>query len=75
MRSKRLSEETHEAANGGPFVFVCAAISSRHWTRPRRIGQTGAHFPKSALHRRNSFSRTSERHGHWKIYILVPLSI
>ena len=27
-----------------------------------------AHFPKSALHRRNTFSRTSESYGHWQIY-------
>src|SRR5262249_17695011 len=27
-----------------------------------------AHFPKSALHRPNTFSRTSESHGHQQIH-------
>src|SRR5581483_8847594 len=28
------------------------------------LDRTSAHFPKSALHRRNTFSRTSESYGH-----------
>jgi hypothetical protein len=40
-----------------------------------RDSLTRAHFPKSALHRRNTFPRTSESYGHEQIIILVPLSI
>jgi hypothetical protein len=37
--------------------------------------RTDAHFPKSALHRRNTRSQTWESYGHWQIYDSGPLPV
>jgi hypothetical protein len=50
------------------IILVVAILAIAAPRTPAHADHTGAHFPKSALHRHNTFLRTSESYGHQQIY-------